>query len=265
LGEDGIMSEWYWSEKERELRRLAVELKTKYGCTAVKLGTEVEANSFEEVDYLNKLMNGILPIVVKIGGPEARNDIRELYRLRVGGLIAPMVESPYGLKKYVGALRDIIDPEARQAMIKGINAETVNCYNRFDEMLATPEAKELNQVTIGRGDLSESVGKKVDDPEVMKMTFDITRKAQKAGLLVSVGGGITPVNARRIADEIRSDKINSRHVVISVKESPDVAVSFRKALEFENAVMENDVLGLNKRLSALQKRMDTLKKRLAAT
>ena len=250
--------------KEKELRKMAEELKEKYGCVALKMGTEVEDCSFEYIDFINKLMSGLLPIVVKIGGPEARNDIRELCKIGVAGLIAPMVESPYGVVKFVTALRDIVDPERLKHMIKGINAETVTCYKRIDDILKTPEIKELNQINVGRSDLSESVGKEVDDPEVMAMTKEITQKAQAAGLVVSVGGGITPVNARQIAQEIKSDKVNSRHVVISVRHAPDIGVAFEKGLEFESALMKYEVTELSARTALLQKRIGTLEKRLAA-
>ncbi|MEM2905669.1 MAG: aldolase/citrate lyase family protein [Candidatus Bathyarchaeia archaeon] len=249
---------------EAELRKMAEELKDKYGCIAVKLGTEVEDCSFEYIAWVQKLVSGLLPVVVKIGGPEARNDIRQLSRMGVGGLIAPMVESPYGLLKYVTALRDIIEPAQRQKMIKGINAETVNCYRRIDEILGMPEAKELNQVTVGRSDLSESVGKKVDDPEVIRMTAEITKKAQAAGLVVSVGGGITPANAKRLVEQVKPDKINSRHIVISPEDAGDISESFRKALAFESAMMKYEVSGLNARIEALQKRIGTLDKRVVA-
>lgn len=254
-----------FTKKELELREMAKDLKEKHGCIALKMGTEVEDCSFEYIDWVSKLMEGILPIVVKIGGPEARNDIRQLTdRIGVQGLIAPMVETPYGLKKFVSALRDIVPPDRRGEMIKGINAETVTCYRNFDAILSIPEAEELNQVTIGRDDLSESIGKKVDDPEVMSMAREITRKAQAKGILVSVGGGITPSNAKRILSEIKPDKINSRHVVIGVDRSPDISESFRKALAFESALIELEVLSLNQRINSLNRRTETLKKRMAA-
>lgn len=251
------------TRREKELRKTAEELKEKHGCTALKLGTEVEDCSFEYIGFINNLMAGLLPIVVKIGGPEARNDIRELCKIGVTGLIAPMVESPYGVAKFVMALRDIVDPDRIKKMIKGINAETVTCYKRIDDILKMPEIEELNQVTIGRSDLSGSVDKKVDDPEVMAMTKEITQKAQAVGLIVSVGGGITPKNARKITQEIKPDKVNSRHVVISVRHTPDIGVAFKKALEFESALMKYEVSELDARLALLQKRVRTLEKRLA--
>jgi len=263
-GEEKFMEFELLTQREKELRKMAEELKEKYGCTALKMGTEVEDCSFEYIDFINKLVAGLLPIVVKIGGPEARNDIRELCKIGVAGLIAPMVESPYGLVKFVTALRDIVDPDRLKKMIKGINAETVTCYKRIDDILKTPEIKELNQITIGRSDLSESVGKKVDDPEVMAMTKEITRKARAVGLVVSVGGGITPINARKIAQEIKPDKINSRHVVISVKHAPDIGVAFEKGLEFESALMKYEVSELDTRSALLQRRIGTLEKRVAA-
>jgi len=99
----------------------------------------------------------------------------------------------------------------------------------------------------------------------MAMTKEITRKAHAIGLVVSVGGGITPTNARKIAQEIKPDKVNSRHVVISLRDTPDIGVAFQKGLDFESALMKYEVSELNARSALLQKRIGTLEKRVAAT
>ncbi|MEM2897466.1 MAG: aldolase/citrate lyase family protein [Candidatus Bathyarchaeia archaeon] len=252
----------HWSQKERELRAMLKELKEKHGCIALKLGTEVEDCSFEFIDYVNKLAQGIVPLVVKIGGPDARNDIRKLMEIGVHGLIAPMVESVYGLENYVKALKDIVDEERLKSILKAINIETVDAYNRLDDMLKSPAIKEIQQITIGRDDLSKSVGKKVDDQEVIEMTRRITEKAHAAGMLVSVGGGITPSNAELVATEIKPDKINTRNVVFSLKDCPNIKEALKKALEFEMALMKNEAEKLSKKVEALEKRIKVLEQRI---
>jgi hypothetical protein len=251
----------YWSDSEKRLRTMFKEMKEKHGMLALKLGTEVEDCSFEYIDYLNKLTRGIMPIVVKIGGPDARNDMRKLLEIGVSGLIAPMVESHYGLKNFIEALKEIATEGQFRFLLKAINIETVYSYQHLDQILGSPEAEELQQITVGRSDLSKSVGKTVDDIEVMKMTKEITRKAQAAGLVVSVGGGITPSNARRIAEEIKPDKMNTRHVVISLRHCPDPGEAIRKGLELEAALMRNEQEKLNARVSVLEKRVKELEKR----
>lgn len=78
----------------QQLRDRLKELRDAGGLTALKTGTEVEDMSFEEIRLLRALSDRIVPLFVKIGGPEARNDMRELARAGVDGLIAPMIESP---------------------------------------------------------------------------------------------------------------------------------------------------------------------------
>ena len=58
------------------LRKKLWYLRDSYGIVGVKGGTEVEDMSFEELAILRELSKDIVPMMVKIGGPEARNDIR---------------------------------------------------------------------------------------------------------------------------------------------------------------------------------------------
>jgi methylmalonyl-CoA mutase cobalamin-binding subunit len=252
----------YYFLKEKELRAMLKELKEKYGCVALKLGTEAEDCGFEFIDYVNKLARGIVPVIVKIGGPNARNDIRTLMEIGVYGLIAPMVESVYALENYVKALKEIINDERLKLILKAIDIETVNAYNQLDDMLKSSAIKEIQQIIIGRDDLSKSLGKKVDDPEVIEITKKITEKAHANGLIVYVGGGITPSNAELIAKEVKPDKIFTRNVVFSLKDCPNLREAIKKALEFEMALMKNEAEKLSKKLEALEKRIKILKERV---
>ena len=93
------------------LRERLLQLKEKSALIAFKTGTEVEDMGFDEIAFLRELSKKILPLHVKIGGAEARNDIRELSSLEVDCLIAPMIESPYALKNYIQTLKDILKTE----------------------------------------------------------------------------------------------------------------------------------------------------------
>jgi len=250
------------TSQERKLRDMLKDMQKKHGLVAIKLGTEVEASSFEYIAYVNRLAHGIVPIIVKIGGPDARNDIRTLSKMGIGGTIAPMVESIYGLQNYVRAVKEMAGEEIFNLWLKGINVETVNAFKRLSEMLATPESKTINQITIGRDDLSGSIGKHVDDPEVIAMCKEITQKAHDAGLIVSVGGGVTPSNAKMVVEEVKPDKVNTRHMVFSVKDSPNISESVRKGLEFELALLENEVGPLREQLNVVENRIKTLKGRI---
>jgi hypothetical protein len=67
------------------LKTMLDALFRKHGLVGLKGGTEVEDMTFEEICYLKKLGEPDLPLIVKIGGPEARNDIRMLKSIAITG------------------------------------------------------------------------------------------------------------------------------------------------------------------------------------
>ena len=222
------------NSQEKKLREMLKDLKEKHGLVAMKLGTEAEACSFEYITYVNRLAQGIVPVLVKIGGPDARNDIRILLKMGIGGIIAPMVESSYGLRKYVQTLKEVVGEEKFKILFKGIMIETLRSFNQMPKMLGTTEIKMIDQITIGRSDLSKSVGKQVDDQEIVEKCKQITKWAHAVGLTVSVAGGITPLNAKQIANEIKSDEITTGYLVFNVKENPNISRSIKKRLKIRD-------------------------------
>ena len=250
------------ASQEKKLREMLKNLKEKHGLVAMKLGTEAEACRFEYIAYINKLAQQIVPVLVKIGGPDARNDIRTLLKMRIGGIIAPIVESPYGLKKYVRTVREVAGEENFKILFKGIMIETLSAFNQMSKMLETPEVKMIDHITIGRGDLSKSIGKRVDDQETIEKCKEITRWAHAASLTVSVAGGITPLNAKQIASKIKSDEITTGYLVFNIKESSNISESIKKGLEFEVALLSDSKRRLKRQLMTVRSRLKTLHKRM---
>lgn len=253
---------FFWSPEEKQLKQALKGLRDDYGCEALKFETEAEGASFEEIRYYMNLALGQMAIKVKIGGPEARNDIRELLKIGVKGIIAPMVESPYGLKNFITALSDLASPEQYKYLFKGFNVETITTYHQIDDIFALPEIKQINKISIGRSDLAGSMDMKPDDEPVMKVVQEVTEKAHRIGLAVSVGGGITPGNARRISEQINPESINTRNLGFALSRVKDPAVSIQKALEFETALLEHRARQAKADFDRLQKRIEVLKERM---
>lgn len=199
------------------------ELRQQGGLVALKTGTEVEDMSFEEIRLLRALSDRLLPLYVKIGGPEARNDIRELSRIGVDGLIAPMIESPYALKNFIGSLRDCLGPANYDRMEKGINLETITGFQNMNEILSSPAAAELDQVTAARSDLSGSMELSPDDPRVLEICALIVARCQENDLRTSVGGGIHPEIAETLIQAVAPEHINTRHMVLNCTNMRDQA------------------------------------------
>lgn len=251
------------------LRTRLEELVNESGLVALKTGTEVEDMSFAEIALLRELSQGLVPLFVKIGGPEARNDIRELNRLGVDGLIAPMIESPYALQNFIGSLRDCLSTVDYERIEKGINLETITGFQNMNAILERPEAAELDQVTAARSDLSGSMGGlSTNDPRVSESCAAIVARCRKGGLRTSIGGGILPEAAGELIAAAAPDTINTRHMVLdctAMQATGSVAGCVRAALEFELALSlrlaAEPTAGM--RAGAHQARARTLQQRLA--
>lgn len=252
----------FWSPEELQLREKLQELKEIYGCNSLKFETEAEGASFEEIRYYMNLALGQIPIIVKIGGPDARNDIRELSKIGVQGLIAPMVESPYGLENFVAALKKIVSPKRYEYLWKGINIETITTCRQIDDILRNKNISQIQGISIGRSDLSKSMGLDVDSIEIMELVKEVAMKAQKKKLVVSVGGGITPKNSQNIVTEINPDRINTRNLGFDIEKCKNIFQSIKKALEFECALLEHKARQIKAHHNTLMRRIKVLKKRM---
>jgi len=124
-----------------------------------------------------------LPYLVKIGGCEAKSDMRFLMMMGIRSLVAPMIESPFAMSKYQDML-----PEGAFDHI-GVTIETIDAVRRIDEILDA--GVKLGEVTIGRTDLTASYGgESVDCDETIAMVKTVARAARTRGLSVTMGGSV---------------------------------------------------------------------------
>lgn len=200
------------------LRERLFILRDGFGLRSMKTGTEVEDMSFAEISLMRQASAGIIPLYVKIGGPEARNDMRNLIRIGVDGIIAPMIESPYALKNFMSTFHEICAEQDARGIEAGINLETVTGHRQMQGILAEPLAVGLHQVTAARTDLSGSMGLHADDERVLEICEDIVHTCREQGLVTSVGGAIHPGIIETLLHRIPSDCINTRHMVLSTTE-----------------------------------------------
>ena len=124
-------------------------LKIRHGAACVKLSTEDAGMSLEQIGFWAEMCEGVLPVMVKIGGPNARNDIKQLIEMGVDGLIAPMVESPYGLENFIEGVRDFTTLMQFNRLKKSINIETETAVKQLDKILASPDCRFIDEITIG--------------------------------------------------------------------------------------------------------------------
>ncbi|EQA38640.1 HpcH/HpaI aldolase/citrate lyase domain protein [Leptospira inadai serovar Lyme str. 10] len=249
-----------------ELRRYLISLTTTYPIVGLKGGTETEDMDAEEIRILHLVAKDVAPVTVKIGGPEARTDIRMLVKEEIEGISAPMIESAYALKNFISTLRSMLPPVTFRKVSKAMNLETITGYKNLLEIVDSKSFEELDQVTAARSDLSASMGLIPDDEEVMKVTKTIVAISKDRGKKTSVGGTITKQNFRKIAEEIGPDKINSRHVCVDAKRSVEKGAEevAEAMLQFEIELY--DLLSILKpeKAFAYKNRMETNRERIGS-
>ena len=225
---------------QTHIRESLRRLKTLFGATSVKLSTEDAAMSFEQIRRWRAICQGIIPVVVKIGGPNARNDIKQLLNLEVEGLIAPMVESVYGLDNYVEALKDYTTAMKFEVLDKHINIETIVALENLDKILNSTSIQYVDEITIGRKDLSKSMNCSLDDSNLIHAVKKAVEKIRFKGIPVSVGGGINPNSIDSVVKQIKPQKINTRLITFEVQTNRPYKKSVVEALNFEVLALKND-------------------------
>lgn len=229
----------------------------------LKTGTEVEDMGFDEISYLKSIC-GLLPLTVKIGGPEARNDIRQCLKIGVDVILAPMVETVYALDNFVKTMEALSKESGSPLPKLAINIESKTAVKNLDEMLHSRAAQQLYQITIGRSDLSKSMHLAVDDPEVLSLTRQAVKKINHYGLLSSVGGGLTMEKIENLIHEVPANKLNTRHIVFSNSRSfqKNPVKHLFHGMMFELALYQRMMQIFKERKSFYKNRVDVIKMRM---
>ena len=177
-----------------------------------------------------------LNFIVKIGGCEAVHDMNQSKLLGATGIMAPMIETPFAMSKYASAAKRVYGDEIGSVEWI-INAETKTCLENYDAILNEGKSF-LNAVTVGRSDLSTSMGidrNAIESEPVFEATKVLLEKSRCAGCLTNFGGNIGLESVPFILgmSDI-ADRFETRKVVISMdKNEKQLKKAIAKALEFE--------------------------------
>lgn len=182
---------------ERKMVGVLADLRERHEVIGVKAEFEAEGTRLEEALRLKEVvMKAGLGLTIKIGGAEALRDMYEARVIGVSKIVAPMVESPYALKKYLTAVRLAFPADERGDTQCFVNIETVTACREFDAMLSLPETDGLHGIVFGRVDMSGSLGLGRDDIN-SRTIFEFAREAfmkaknRSKPLLCGIGGGVS--------------------------------------------------------------------------
>ncbi|MGP2657657.1 aldolase/citrate lyase family protein [Malaciobacter sp. WC5094] len=223
---------------ESSMYQQLCKLRDEYNLQGIKAEFEAEGSSFRDLMRLRRLTSKAgVNLYLKIGGVEAVRDIRDALEIDVDGLIAPMVESKFGAKKFYDSLQKVY---GNHIVHTTLNLETKNAIEQFDELLEFANNK-FDNITIGRSDLAASYFDKDINPD-SNFTFEllqsIGQKVRNSNLTFTVGGSLSAKTVDKINTEYTDlkeiiYKLETRKVILPTISFVEKEKAIKEALKFE--------------------------------
>ena len=254
------------NKTERQMLDILKCLKEEHNIVAIKAEFEAEGSRTDELVMLNEVIfRADMKLYIKIGGCEAVRDLDQCRLLGASGIMAPMIESPFAMKKFVGAANKVYGSDVMDVEWI-INAETKTCHANLDSILAEGQGF-LSTVSIGRVDLSASMGLTravINGDEVFAATKDIAERCKKAGYRVNFGGGISFDAVPFICKMYPlNDRFETRKVVFNTcNDEKKLQAGILKAMEFETLYLRNKCEYYNRMAVEDQARLKMMAERL---
>lgn len=167
-----------------------------YGVVATKAEFEAEGTRTDELMRLLEIANRAgVDIALKVGGCEAIRDLLEAKQFGVRYIIAPMVETPYALSKYIAAKEKVFPPEERGNKLFLFNLETITAYNNLESMVGLACGQPgCDGIVFGRVDFAGSLGigrAAIESDEITQRAIQVARLCRDSGLDFVVGGAVS--------------------------------------------------------------------------
>jgi len=175
-------------------QNLLIDLKEKYGAIALRADLASGSISTDELISYNKLAKDInLDLTIKIGGCDATSDIFNAKKIQANSIIAPMIETPYALKKFIINCQKVYKEEELLSINLYPNIETINAFNNFDDIFSIPEASYIKGIVLGRDDMVGSMGlsrEDINSQAMLQIAQTLQDKIQKLNKEFILGGEI---------------------------------------------------------------------------
>ena len=230
---------------EKKMLDNLLVLKERFGVVAVKAEFEAEGTRSDELLRLLEIVNKAnLKFALKIGGCEAIRDLIESKTFGCDYIIAPMIESSYGLSKFISAKEQVYGSKKNDCEFL-FNLETKTCFENKIKILKLA-AKKLSGVVFGRVDYCSSLGKSrnfINDKRITKDVIEVSSYAKKYELDVVVGGGVSfhSIPALIKIKKTLLSRFETRKIIFSSAslENKNLSEGLLRAVQFELDWLKN--------------------------
>jgi hypothetical protein len=216
------------------------KLKNEFGVYQIKAEFENEGSRQVELMRLKDIADKVdMPIILKTGGVEAVTDMYEALSLGAKGIIAPMAETAFAVSKFLDAVATFIPEDNQKDIEFAINIETITAYNNIKEILALRNINLLNSITVGRVDLTGSLGwnrKEADSEAIFDICSEIFTMAKNQKLRTALGGAISKNSIKFIKVLINAgllDKYETRKIVYDKSGINRIEEGLQEGIKFE--------------------------------
>ena len=216
---------------EKKMVETLKDLKENHHVVGIKCEFEAEGTRLEEALRLKEVVTRAgLDLTIKIGGCEALKDMYDSRTIGINTIVAPMIESPYAMQKYLQSSKMAFPKDEWEEIKFLINIETIYGFQHLEDMLNSPFAKDLTGIVFGRTDMTGSLGMGKDDINheiILDYAQKIAEKTLKYGKELVIGGGVS-AQSLSFLKKLPQDSLTRF-------ETRKVIFDAQKALNYENA------------------------------
>jgi len=233
---------------EREMLDSLKMLRQEYGAISVKAEFEAEGTRTDELLRLIDLARRAdMKVGLKIGGCEAARDLIESKQFGVEYIIAPMVETPYALKKFIDVKNKIYTKDQQEHTDFLFNLETLTTFNCMDELIKVAKSQDgVQGIVFGRVDFCGSMGlsrSEIDSETITKYVLSAAKDCKAAGLDFVVGGAvaIASLPELRKIKPVLLTRFETRKVIFAgnALDNPEIMNGLKETVHFELLWLQN--------------------------